>query len=93
MAEVFNYGLQGKLFGSHELIFIHIYNNTSFLYPQMWVADDRLLAQGNHAIPRRIPSIMVMRGEFDFVMGSWRMVQCMVEKYWIRSLRNSIDDK
>ena len=31
-----------------------------------WVADDDRLAQGNHAI-LCIPSIMVMRGEFDFV--------------------------
>ena len=38
LAELFNYGLQGKLFGGLELIFIHIYNNTSFLYPQMKAA-------------------------------------------------------
>ena len=40
MAEVLNYDLQEKLFGGPEQIFIHIYNNTSFLYPQMLVQKD-----------------------------------------------------
>ena len=67
MAEVFNYGLQGKLFGGHELIFIHIYNNTSFLYPQM----DAVRAVGQAYARMGTPDPRLDRhGQLDFRLST-----------------------